>query len=364
MSDPSTSKINKEREDTDASLLAERTKTDAELAGKLASAAAEEAGLLGVARARAEETLTKARTLADRAMAAAGTPINVQKQVEVERHSADEAVGEERIVAEGRLRIERSKHERALSALLHLEREATDEGLLLERARADEIVATRDDFLAIVSHDLKNILGNIALSAELLDDVGNQATRAHTDRIRRGAARMNRLVGDLLDVVALEAGKLRLTRNPHDVIPLLNEASESFQALYQAKGIALVVDGAAGPAVVLLDHDRILQVLANLLSNALKFTESGGRVVASVAVVGAEVRFSVTDTGIGIPADQTEAIFERFGQVRRDRRGHGLGLYISKCIVEGHHGKIWAEPLESGGTALTFTLPMSTERPA
>ncbi len=363
MSDPTPSKTTKEREDTDASLLAERTKTDVELVNKLASAEEEETDLLGVARGRAEETLSKARELADRAMAAAGTPATVQAQVEVERNLADAAVAKERGLAEERLRNDRSDHKRALAALLHLEREATDEGLVVERARADEIVATRDDFLAMVSHDLRNILGNIALSAQLLQATGDDATRVQTARIRRGAARMNRLVGDLLDVVSLEAGKLRLTLRPEDTGQVLNEAVESYQPSFQAKEIALVADVAAGPAIAMCDRDRILQVLANLLSNGLKFTARGGRVVASVAVMGPEVRFSVTDSGVGIPADQTEAIFERFGQVRRDRRGHGLGLYISKCIVEGHDGRIWAERLD-GGTALRFALPLTTERPA
>jgi signal transduction histidine kinase len=366
VSDPHPAKpTTKERDDTDASLLAERIKTDAELVRKRTSAEEDEDHLVRVARGRAEQTLGKARELADLAMAAAGTPRKVQKEVEVERTLADKVVAEERTIAEERLRMDRAEHQRALSALLRLEREATDDGLLVERSRADEVVATRDDFLGIVSHDLRNILGTIAMSAEILArrsvtvEGGGAATRAETDRIQRGTARMNRLVGDLLDVVSLEAGELRVTLLPHDAVQLVKEAVETFQPSFSAKQIVLAADVAADPIVATFDHDRILQVLANLLSNALKFTEPGGRVVASVTVTGSEVRFAVTDTGVGIPADQTEAIFERFGQVKRDRRGHGLGLYISKCIVEAHGGRIWAERLEGGGTALRFTLPVA-----
>jgi two-component system sensor histidine kinase VicK len=109
--------------------------------------------------------------------------------------------------------------------------------------------------------------------------------------------------------------------------------------------------------IVTLDHDRVLQVLGNLLSNALTFTERGGRVSLALEEANSAAHFSVADSGVGIPAGQAEKIFERFEQVGRDRRGHGLGLYIAKCIVEAHDGRIWAESPDAGGTALRFTLP-------
>lgn len=369
VSDPDSTKSTKEREETDASLLAERLKTDAELASKRASAEADEDQLVKVARDRAEETLNKARDLADIAMEEAGTPQKLQDDVAMERLRADKVVAKERAVAKERLRTERDEHERALSALLSLEREATDDGLFIERSRADEVVATRDDFLGIVSHDLRNILGTIALGAETLarraaaEEGGGAETNAIIARIRRGTARMNRLLGDLLDVVSLEAGKLRVTVGPHDAVQLVKEALDAFQPSFLAKEIVLASGAPTRPIVAMFDHDRVLQVLANLLSNALKFTPPRGRVVCSVALTGSEVRFSVTDTGAGIPADQTEAIFERFGQIKKDPNGHGLGLYIAKCIVEAHDGRIWAEQRETGGTALHFTLPVGSKPP-
>jgi signal transduction histidine kinase len=352
----------KEREDTDASLLAERTKTDAELADREKTVEEDEDHVVEIARERAQETLGAARDLADVEMAAAGATRTFKKEVAVDRAAADDVVAKERAGADERLRIERQEHHRALSAVLLLEREATDDGLFVERARADEVVATRDDFLGIVSHDLRNILGSIAMSAALLARRGTTedegaAMKGHAERIQRGAARMNRLVGDLLDVVSLEAGKLRVTPVPHDAVAIAKEAFEAFQPAFSHKGIALTTDIPASSMIVTLDHDRVLQVLGNLLSNALKFTDRGGRVSLALEAANSAAHFSVTDSGVGIPAGEQEKIFERFGQVGRDRRGHGLGLYIAKCIVEAHDGRIWVASPDAGGTALHFTLP-------
>ncbi|MDP9034246.1 MAG: HAMP domain-containing histidine kinase [Myxococcota bacterium] len=357
------SRHSKEREDTDARLLAERAKTDDELEKSRRSLKEDENRVVEVARERAEETLVAARRLADRDLLTEGPDTGRDDEVARQRAVADKALAEERAAADDRLRVEREQHARALSALLALERDATDDGLQLERARADEIVATRDEFLGMVSHDLRNILGNIAMGAATLANsasaggLSHPATIAITERIQRGTARMNRLVGDLLDVVALEAGALHINRRPHDAGETGKEAVEAYQASFAAQGIALQAETPARSIVAEFDHDRILQVLANLLSNALKFTKRGGAVTLSLVASGPDVQFAVTDTGVGIPADQATAIFERFGQVRRDRRGHGLGLYISKCIVEAHGGKIWADSSRAGGATLRFTLP-------
>jgi signal transduction histidine kinase len=352
-----------ERADTDASLLAERAKTDAALTKKRSSLQKAEDAVVDLARERAEETLDAARERADREMATAGAAPRVHEKVDLERSAADIAVADERAIADERLRAEREEHRRALHGLLHLEREATDDGLSVERARADQVVSTRDDFLGIVSHDLRNILGSVAMSAAMLTKPGisGVATAAHAERIQRATARMNRLVGDLLDVVSLEAGMLHVTPLPHDAIEVAKEAFETFLPSFLAKEVTLTTDTGEGLLVAQFDHDRILQVVANLLSNALKFTERGGHVTLSLARVGSEVRFLVTDTGIGIPADKRDIIFERFGQVTRDRPGRGLGLYIARCIVEAHGGRIWVESPKAGGSALHFTLPAASD---
>ncbi len=215
----------------------------------------------------------------------------------------------------------------------------------------------------MVSHDLRNILGTIAMSAEMLakralasGEAASEDSR-HAERIQRSTARMNRLVGDLLDVVSLEAGELRVNPEPHDAVELAKEAIGAFLPSFGAKGLTLTLEAPPGSIHMAFDHDRLLQVLANLLGNALKFTGPGGSVRLSLSRVGAEARFAVIDTGAGVPASHAAAIFERFQQVTKDKRGLGLGLYISKCIVEAHGGSIWVESPKSGGAALHFTIP-------
>jgi signal transduction histidine kinase len=133
---------------------------------------------------------------------------------------------------------------------------------------------------------------------------------------------------------------------------------EAFQPTASAKGLSLDSDVASDSLLARFDHERIHQVLANLLSNAIKFTPEGGRVSIRVEPAEGEIRFSVTDTGPGIAEDELGRIFERFWQVvGGDKRGLGLGLYISKCIIEAHGGRIWAESQPEAGSTFFFTLP-------
>ena len=126
----------------------------------------------------------------------------------------------------------------------------------------------------------------------------------------------------------------------------------------EARKVCLVVEIAEPVPRVAFDGGRVLQVLVNLLSNAFKFTPTGGRIVVDLRSVGEDLRFGVTDTGSGIATNQISAIFGRFHQVAQaDRRGAGLGLYISKCIVQGHGGRIWAESTVGVGSAFYFTIP-------
>jgi len=356
-------KTRSERDDTDASLLAERAKTDAELARTRVSAEKEAQDVLEVARERAAATLEEERERANRDMAKAGATTAVRKEVATERAAEDRVVAREHAVADREVHAEQDEHRRALAALLHLEREATDEGLLVERARADETVATRDEFLAIVSHDLRNMLGAVALSAGTLLHESTAAgeagasTRSQAERIQRCTARMNRLVTDLLDLVSLEAGKVQVTPQPREAQKLVRDALEAIGPSFAAKGVGLAMAVPTEAIVASFDHDRMMQVLANLLGNALKFTEPGGRVTVAVEREGAEVLFSVTDTGVGIPADQLATVFERFHQGPMVKQGFGLGLYIARCIVDVHGGRIWADRCDGRGAVIRFTLP-------
>ena len=186
---------------------------------------------------------------------------------------------------------------------------------------------------------------------------------AHARRVQRSGARMRRLVGDLVDVASIEAGMLAVTRavaNPADIV---TEAIETFQAQASGSGISLTAEIVPGVPAFPFDAARILQVLCNLLSNALKFTPAQGAVVVRLEQVGQNVVWCVSDTGEGIPGDQLEAIFDRFVQLtKNDRRGVGLGLFISKCIVQGHGGRIWVENKTSGGSNFCFSLPVEQPR--
>lgn len=357
-----TDEASPERGQTDESLRQERERTDRALAER--HAAEEEADLVvQLARENADAVLTEARAKADQRLDDALPQAATHATLAEERLLEDEALQDERASADEILRRERNENARVLSRLLPLEREKTDRFLMTERARSDDALSNRDTFLGLVSHDLRNLLGGIVITAELLatktseHEDGGQILVA-TERIQRYAARMNRLIGDLLDVASIDAGKLAVTPAPGDAAALIVEAVDMFQDAASAKGIALRAELPEHPVPAELDHDRMLQVLANTLANAIKFTPPGGSIRVRCEPTGNELRFSVSDTGSGIPGNMLEAIFERFWQVgKNDRRGVGLGLYISRHIVEAHGGRIWAESQLGEGTRICFTLP-------
>ena len=174
---------------------------------------------------------------------------------------------------------------------------------------------------------------------------------------------MSRLIDDLVDIASIEAGVLAVARETADPALVVTEAVDTFQAQAVSSGVSLAAES---PHALLASFDpaRILQVLTNLISNALKFTPRGGQVTVRVERVDEEIRFSVSDTGEGISADHLDAVFERYHQLRKnDRRGMGLGLYISKCIIQGHGGRIWAESSVGRGSTFSFTLPPMVSRP-
>ncbi len=354
----------RERSKTDEGLRTERKNTDDALKGDRASAERDADGVVDHARSVADAVLNDARLKADH-----GGSHQPERRTEAgavvgERARADRTVRGERAAADVVLRSERKDEAEALDALLVHERAATDAYLLTERARSDEAVAHRDDFLGMVAHDVRNLLNGVVLSLELLLPAGREGERdapaaAAASRIRRYVARMNRLVGDLVDVTSIDAGKLAMAPLQGDAAALVVEATEAFQPAAVEKGVTLSAEVPAGLVLAEFDHDRMLQVFANLLSNAIKFTPAGGRIGVRLEPARGMLRFCVTDTGVGIPAAMLDAIFEKFWQVGgSDQRGQGLGLYISKCIVEAHHGRIWAESEAGKGSRLSFTIPV------
>lgn len=239
----------------------------------------------------------------------------------------------------------------------------TNEIARVELARmyddAREAAEAREEVLKIVSHDLRNPLSTIGMAAEMILESNDGAAQARgVGIIRRTSDRMNRMVQDLLDVAKLETGRLAIEVENTDVATLVEEATETLGPLAEEKGLTLDVVLAPDIAGICVDRGRILQVLSNLVGNAIKFTPAGGRITLHVRPEGGTVRFAVLDTGPGIPPEQMQRIFGRFWQAKAsDRRGLGLGLTIAKSIVEAHGGRIGADSQLGEGTEFWFTVP-------
>jgi signal transduction histidine kinase len=352
-----------EREQTDESLRVERGKIDRERLLRQAAREKTADQVVHEAREQADAVLDAAREKADHRPGAGMPGSMAASNISGQRIVEDEALRRERATADEVVRLDRQLRARALSSFLAAERERTDFDLLTERARHDDALANRDDFLGMVSHDLRNLVNGIVIRVGLMalqnpEGVRGEQIRKDTEKIQSYAARMTRLIGDLVDVVSIEAGKLAVTPVQQDCAAVIDETMDTFRPIAAGKDISL--SKMAGPSFqAYFDSDRLLQVLANLIGNSLKFTAPGGSVSVDVERVGDQVRFSVHDTGSGIPAGMLESIFERFWQVgENDKRGLGLGLYISRCIVEAHGGRIWAESEEGKGSRFFFTIPL------
>jgi two-component system sensor histidine kinase BaeS len=214
-----------------------------------------------------------------------------------------------------------------------------------------------------VAHELRTPLSNIRGYLEAVQDGMIEPKPEVIGSLHEEAMLLNRLVDDLQELSLAEAGQLRLERRqvaPSDVV---NKAAEAARAQATSKGIALQVDLPADLPLVDVDHQRIGQVLGNLLSNALTHTPSGGKVVIAARARQSEAEFSVSDTGEGIPPEHLPYVFERFYRADKSRSratgGTGLGLSIAKQLVEAHGGQITVESQVGQGTTFTFTLPMA-----
>ena len=234
--------------------------------------------------------------------------------------------------------------------------------LYLEAQRA---VTAREDLLAIVSHDLRNPLSSISIAVGMLDRAadlpnGARVVSQAAGAIRRSAERMGRLISDLLLAAKAEGGQLVLEARHERVETILSEVSEAFLPLAEERHVALQISAAYTNLAALCDRQRILQVFSNLIGNAIKFTPAGGRIAIDVEAGADQVRFAVSDSGPGIPSADLAHIFDRYWQRRETaRRGTGLGLFIAKALIEGHHGHIWCESQIGKGSTFYFTLPRS-----
>jgi len=248
-----------------------------------------------------------------------------------------------------------------------------DNARLYEEAR--QATEARDGMLAVVSHDLRNPLSAIALGARRIERLeerresgagGAEAAapgqlQAVARRIHRAATRMERLLNDLMDLERIKSDRLHLEPSLHDASEIMSEAAELLQPVAAEHHLTLELAGSLTQTLrISADAERLQQVFWNLIGNAIKFTPEGGRIVLALEEAGECVRFSVTDTGPGLPEGSLVRVFEPRWQVdgRSARKGLGLGLAISRGIVEAHGGRIWAERPDAGGGRICFELPV------
>jgi PAS domain S-box-containing protein len=242
--------------------------------------------------------------------------------------------------------------------------------VVVEHARlfheAQQATRARDDVLAVVAHDLRNPLNTVSMAVSLMLEttpLDRVQERRQAEIVRRAADRMNRMIQDLLDVKRMESGRLTIDARPEHPASLINDTIDMLRPLAAGSTIRLDTSIEEKLPPVIADAARIQQVLSNLVGNAVKFTPRNGRITVCAERADKEVRFSVIDTGPGIPAEQLPHIFGRFWQAKSsDRRGIGLGLAIAKGIVEAHSGRIWVESDVGLGSTFYFTLPAGSEK--
>ena len=237
------------------------------------------------------------------------------------------------------------------------------------RQRAEDAlhqaVKSRDDMMGIVSHDLRNPANAVKMLARsILEGAPGEASEGVLERVaimRQAAEQIDALIQDLLDITRLEAGRLTVQAAPEDVATIVTRSIDGLRPLAEAGGVTLSATLSSSAVQVLADADRLIQLLSNIIGNAIKFTPAEGSVSLTVVARDAEVEFDVTDTGEGIAPDQLPYVFDRFHQAgsgrRASRHGAGLGLPIARGIVEAHGGRIWIESAPGAGTTVRFTLP-------
>ena len=247
---------------------------------------------------------------------------------------------------------------------LHLARDVTEKKRYEQRLK--ELDKMKSAFVSNVSHELRTPLTAIKASADnmldrLIGDLNGKQV-GYLTRIKSNSDRLARLINDLLDLSTIEAGKIDLRPANLPLVTLVKEAAESLKPVAEEKLINLTVMSADPGIIAWADRDKVVQVLMNLIGNALKFTPTGGKVTIAVTKNSAAwMQISVTDTGPGIPAEEVNKVFARFYQIgqagTQKTQGTGLGLAISKALVEMHGGKIWVESEAGKGSIFSFTLP-------
>ncbi|MEO5667454.1 MAG: ATP-binding protein [Bdellovibrionota bacterium] len=387
------------REKTDLSLEGERSKVDESLIEEKKAIENFAASKLEIDRNRADKAVDSSREKSDkdqirerelRDLGQTGLKSAQWEEIAAERHQTDQRLQAERARADEAQQKVRTESDAAAAkererlnllaeTFLSLERRTTDADLLEERNQADRERFLADEsfkdesgshsltrnFMAIVSHDLKNPLNSISMAADLLlmdatsPKMDPQKAIQYATSIKRNAAVMDRLITDLLDIERIAAGKVEMKKSKQDVVNLLEECLEIFDLAASKRSITLSIDSSTfDPLLANIDGERIGQVLSNLVGNALKFTPEGGSITLEAHRNGSQIEVCVSDTGKGILVAEQSRIFEKFSQLGTlSRQGLGLGLHISKWIIEAHEGKIWVKSEPGKGSTFTFSLP-------
>lgn len=261
-------------------------------------------------------------------------------------------------------------HEAKLASEAKLKTDAT---LAEERELGEARVATRNDFIAVLSHDLKNPLSSIQLNSmvilqEIPAGATGDKTRSRVKSIQRAISDMIRLIDSLLDAENIVAGKLPVEMAKTNVIKIVQDTASVLLPLAENSSIKLDIIVPEYPVEIMCDAARIGQVMSNLIANAIKFSDRNSHVkIEAEFVVDELVRISVTNSGKIVPENQREKIFERYtksvvktapNSTNLLLQGHGLGLWIARWIVAQHYGKIWVEPWAEGNI-FKFTLPIA-----
>ncbi len=228
----------------------------------------------------------------------------------------------------------------------------------------------KDEFVALISHDLRtpltSIMGYVELALEDVGDPLDEERRSYLEVVSRSSERLLRLVDDLLFVARVQAGRLVLERSELDLCAIARQSVLEARPRAESKQLVIAFNG-DGPVMLEADKGRLFQLLDNLISNAIKFTPESGRVDVNVESVGDGAVLEVSDTGMGLGPGEEELVFDRFFRssqvVAQQVPGTGLGLFISRAIVEAHGGTIAVSGREGGGTTFRIQLPSRVPRP-
>jgi two-component system sensor histidine kinase KdpD len=244
---------------------------------------------------------------------------------------------------------------------------AIESAILAEQARQAELLQTTEKLqtalLNSISHDLRTPLVSITGALSALDDdessLDNVSRKALIENARGEADRLNRLVGNLLSMTRIESGAIKLHLEPGDIQDLVGTALEQLGARIENHNVKVNVP--MDFPLVPMDFTLMVQVIVNLLENAVKYSPENSLIEISSTLDGEKIRVQIADRGVGIPIEDLTRIFDKFYRVQRPENvsGTGLGLSISKGIIEVHHGNIYASTREGGGTIITIELPLN-----